>query len=90
MPDVTLPARAAPIVTAISEGDRVTIGTTHQFRIDGHDSWVKAEVNSAVRYNETPEDAFNRIGGALAGLIVNEIERQAGVIADANAAQRKK
>lgn len=83
-----LQKKTAPVVTAISEGDRVTIGTTHQVRIDGHDSWIKAEVNSAVRPNETPQDAFDRIGGAIAGLIVNEIERQASVIAEANAAQR--
>lgn len=83
-----LQKKSAPIVTAISEGDRVTIGATHQVRIDGSDSWVKVEVNSAVRANESPSDAFDRIGGTIADLIVNEIERQAGVIASANAAQR--
>lgn len=73
------------MMLSLSEGDRITISATHQVRIDGEDSWVKMEVNAAVRLDETSDAAVARIGSVLAESIVAEIERQAGVILAANA-----
>lgn len=72
---------------ALSPGDRLRLSATHQVKIDGLDSWVKVEVDSAVRDGETPKDAIARVGRVIAGNIVNEIERQAEVIVLANKSQ---
>lgn len=78
------------IVSALSEGDRVTVAVTHQVQIDGNSSWIKIEVNSAVRHDEEEQDTFDRVGGVIADRVVAEIERQAAVILAANAAQRSR
>ena len=76
-------------VGQVSEGDRVTISATHQVRIDGMDSWIKVEINSAVREGEDGKAAIGRVGKVIAANIVNEITRQAEVIVEANKGQRQ-
>lgn len=75
-------------MSAIAEGDRITIGVTHTILIDGMNSWIKMEINSAVQADELFEQARERIGKLLAANIVSEIERQATVVVEANKAQR--
>ena len=43
------------------EGDRITCGITHEIMISGDKSWVKYEVNSAVRAGETAPEAMTRV-----------------------------
>lgn len=72
----------------LSPGDRVTVAATHQVKIDGLDSWIKAEVNAAVLEGESSTEAFDRIGEIVAARTVAEINRQAAPVVEANAAQR--
>lgn len=74
----------------VSPGDRITVGSTHQVKIDGQDAWIKGEANIAVREGETSKDTARRAGKAVAGFIVTEIERQASVMLEANAAQQRR
>lgn len=69
-------------------GDRVTVGTTHQVRIDRQDCWVKVEVNTAVQDGEDGETAIKRASKIVARNVVTEIERQAEVIVEANKSQK--
>jgi hypothetical protein len=77
-------------MTDVAPGDRVTVGVTHQVRIDGKDAWIKVEFNSAVQDGEDAKAASTRTGKAVAENVIREIERQGGVMADANAAQRNR
>ena len=43
------------------ECDRVVCSISHQLRIDGEDTWVKYEVNSAVQQAESAEQAATRV-----------------------------
>lgn len=45
----------------LSVGDRITCGVTHQIRIGGEDSWIKWEIDTAVRDGETEEQAVTRV-----------------------------
>jgi len=71
-------------VSSLAEGDRVRISATHQVKIDGLDAWIKIEVDSAVRADEDSTSAMVRVGKTIAANMVNEIERQAEVVYQAN------
>jgi hypothetical protein len=45
----------------LAEGDRITCGITHEIMIAGEKSWVKYEVNSAVRAEEAVHEATTRV-----------------------------
>lgn len=47
----------------LMEGDRITCGITHEIMISGEKSWVKYEVNSAVRTSESAHEARTRVTG---------------------------
>lgn len=75
-------------MTELAQGDRITISATHKVLIDGEDSWIKLEINSAAQPGEGAEAALARVNGLVADYIVGVIENQANVILEANKAQR--
>ena len=70
-------------------GDRVEIGTTSEFKVDGFSTWVKVGVNVAVQDGESADEAVKRASKVVARNLVREIERHGENLAAANAAQKR-
>jgi len=43
------------------EGDKVTATVTHNFKVNGYDSWAKYEITSTQGPEETIEDVDDRV-----------------------------
>lgn len=48
---------------SLAAGDRITVSVSHRIRIKGDESWIKYEVNTAVREGETTQEARTRAIG---------------------------
>lgn len=64
----------------LDQGDRVSISVTHQIRINGDDSWVKAEASTSVRESESSDQAGDRVLTFVDGFVIKACERVAKTV----------
>lgn len=67
---------------ALSEGDILKVGVTHQISINGDNSWIKLEIESRVQDGETSEQAFDRVNKELQEKVISAMESSAQTIID--------
>lgn len=67
----------------------VTIGATHEVKIDGLSSWIKCEVTLEKRESETIDETWEAASNTLAQKVIAEIEKQARLIVEANKKQKE-
>lgn len=67
-------------MSVLSPGDRLSLGVTHQFTINGDDCWAKLEVNLAVREGEDYQDTYDRASQVLDARIESHIKERANKI----------
>jgi hypothetical protein len=67
-------------IVLLDSGDRIGVSVTHQIRINGDDSWVKAEASSRVRESESPDQAGDRVLGFVDGFVMKAVERVATTV----------
>lgn len=72
-------------MSTLSEGDRLTVGFTYQFRVNGDDCWVKLEVNTAVRADEDYQDTYDRASLVLDKRTETHIKERANKIIEIEA-----
>lgn len=70
-----------PKTEVVQTGDRITYGTTAHVRApNGMELWLKLDLNSAVRDDETADEAYKRVSDWIEDTIVEKInEVQKGV-----------
>lgn len=57
-------------VEALAEGDRIIASVSHEVKVGGEASWIKWEVNSAVREGEDTETAKTRVKGHVTATVM--------------------
>jgi hypothetical protein len=56
------------------------VSVTHQIRINGDDSWVKAEASTRVRESESPDQAADRVLGFVDGFVMKAAQQVATTV----------
>jgi hypothetical protein len=69
--------------SALSAGDRITVSVSHQIRISGDESWVKYEVNTAVRDEETTQQAKTRAIGHVTAAVMEAVHTTVDTVREA-------
>lgn len=64
----------------LDSGDRISVSVTHQIRINGDDSWVKAEASSSVRESESPDHAGDRVLQYVDAFVIKACEQVATTV----------
>ena len=67
-------------MSVLSSGDRLTLGFTYQFTVNGDDCWAKIEVNVAVREDEDYQDTYERASTVLDKRTETHIKERANKI----------
>jgi len=69
------PARKGMEAYELFEGDKITVGVTHQIEVGRDKSWVKYEATTRLRPSESAEDARTRAVGHVNVSVMEAVTR---------------